>query len=91
VFLASTGGADAGLSSVLENYSNKTYVNAWPADIYKAGHSAGQRLPQPGDGSTTMSPGTAPRSNPTAPRIAQRTSPVIVTAFSFKNHFEAEG
>src|SRR5207237_8346033 len=64
VFLASTGGGDAGYElQILDNYNNKTYVNGMAGSIYKQAIPLANACRTPGEWQTYDAAWTAPRFN----------------------------
>ena len=92
VFLASTGGGDAGYElQILDNYNNKTYVNGMVGSMYKQAIPLANPARKPGEWQTYNVVWTAPTFN------ADGTvkTPAYVTVFFngvlVENHFELKG
>src|ERR1700710_940708 len=65
LFLASTGGGDAGYElQILDNYNNKTYVNGMAGSIYKQVIPLANACRKPGEWQPYDVPWPAPRFNP---------------------------
>jgi len=92
VFLASTGGGDAGYElQVLDNYNNKTYVNGMAGSIYKQAVPLANACRKPGEWQYYDVAWTAPRFK----ADGSVESPAYVTVFFngvlVLNHFEVQG
>jgi hypothetical protein len=92
VFLASTGGGDAGYEiQVLDSYDNKTYVNGQAASIYKQYPPLVNSMRKPGEWQTYDIIWTAPTFHDNG-TVA---TPAFVTAFQngvlVQNHVELKG
>jgi hypothetical protein len=92
VFLASTGGGDAGYElQILDSYNNKTYVNGQAGSIYKQSIPLVNPNRKPGDWQTYDVIWTAPVFN----ADGSVKTPAYVTAFFngvlVQNHFELKG
>jgi hypothetical protein len=92
LFLASTGGADAGYEmQILDSYNNKTYVNGQAASIYKQGIPLANAARKPGEWQTYDVVWTAPVFN----ADGSMKTPARVTAFHngvlVQNNFELKG
>lgn len=92
VFLASTGGGDAGYEiQVLDCYNNKTYVNGQTASIYKQSIPLVNACKKPGEWQTYDIIWTAPRFNDDS----TLKSPARITAFHngvlVQNNVEIQG
>jgi hypothetical protein len=92
VFLASTGGGDAGYEiQVLDCYNNKTYVNGQTASIYKQHIPLVNACKKPGEWQTYDIIWTAPRFN----ADSTLKSPARITAFHngvlVQNNVEIKG
>jgi hypothetical protein len=92
VFLASTGGGDAGYEiQVLDSYDNKTYVNGQAASIYKQYPPLVNSMRKPGEWQTYDIIWTAP----TFHDDGTVATPAFVTAFQngvlVQNHVELKG
>jgi hypothetical protein len=92
VFLASTGGGDAGYEmQVLDSYDNKTYVNGQAASIYKQYAPLVNSMRKPGEWQTYDIIWTAP----TFHDDGTVATPADVTAFQngvlVQNHVELKG
>ena len=92
LFLASTGGGDAGYElQILDNYHNKTYVNGMAGSIYKQSIPLANPCRKPGEWQSYDVVWTAPALK--ADRSLE--SPAYVTVFFngvvVDNHFELKG
>ena len=92
VFLASTGGGDAGYElQVLDSYNNKTYVNGQAGSIYKQSIPLVNPNRKPGEWQAYDVVWTAPTFN----ADGSLKTPASVTAFFngvlVQNHFELKG
>jgi hypothetical protein len=92
LFLASTGGGDAGYElQILDSYENKTYVNGQAASIYKQSPPLVNAARKPGEWQTYDVVWTAPTFN----GDGSLKTPAYVTAFHngvlVQNHFELKG
>ena len=92
VFLASTGGGDAGYElQVLDSYNNKTYVNGQAGSIYKQGIPLANPARKPGEWQSYDVVWTAPLFN----EDGSLKTPAYVTVFFngvlVQNHFELKG
>jgi hypothetical protein len=92
VFLASTGGGDAGYElQVLDAYNNPTYVNGQGGSIYKQSPPLVNPARKPGEWQSYDVVWTAPTFNPDG----SLKTPAFVTAFFngvlVQNHFELKG
>jgi hypothetical protein len=92
VFLASTGGGDAGYEiQVLDSYSSKTYVNGQAGSIYKQYIPLANAMRKPGEWQAYDIIWTAPTWN----TDGTLRSPAYVTAFHngvlIQNHVELKG
>jgi hypothetical protein len=92
VFLASTGGGDAGYElQVLDNYNNKTYVNGMAGSMYKQSIPLANACRKPGEWQYYDVAWTAPRFT----TDGKLQSPAYVTVFFngilVDNHFELKG
>jgi hypothetical protein len=92
VFLASTGGGDAGYElQILDSYNNKTYVNGQGGSIYKQGIPLVNPSRKPGEWQSYEVVWTAPVFN----ADGSVKSPAYVTVFFngvlVQNHFELKG
>jgi hypothetical protein len=92
VFLASTGGGDAGYElQILDSYNNKTYVNGQAGSIYKQGIPLANPARKPGEWQTYDVIWMAPIFN----ADGSLQTPAYATAFFngvlVQNHFELKG
>jgi hypothetical protein len=92
LFLASTGGGDAGYElQILDSYENKTYVNGQAGSIYKQSIPLVNAMRKPGEWQTYDIVWIAPRFN----ADGSVKTPAYVTAFHngvlIQNHFELKG
>jgi hypothetical protein len=92
VFLASTGGGDAGYElQVLDNYNNKTYVNGMAGSIYKQSIPLANACRKPGEWQYYDVAWTAPRFK----ADGSLQSPAYVTVYFngilVDNHLELKG
>jgi hypothetical protein len=92
VFLASTGGGDAGYElQVLDSYNNKTYVNGQGGSIYKQGIPLVNPSRKPGEWQSYDVVWTAPLFN----ADGSLNTPAYVTVFFngvlVQNHFDLKG
>lgn len=92
IFLASTGGGDAGYElQVLDNYKNSTYVNGQAGSVYKQNPPLVNACKKPGEWQSYDIIWTAPVFN----EDGSLKSPAYVTAFQngvlIQNHFEVKG
>jgi hypothetical protein len=92
IFLASTGGGDAGYEvQIMDSYNNKTYVNGQAASIYKQYAPLVNAMRKPGEWNTYDVVWTAP----TFRDDGSVATPAYVTAFHngvlVQNHVELKG
>ena len=92
VFLASTGGGDAGYElQILDSYNNKTYVNGQAGSMYKQAIPLANPNRKPGEWQTYDVAWTAPTFN----ADGSVKTPAYVTVFFngvlVQNHFELKG
>ncbi|MES2443894.1 MAG: DUF1080 domain-containing protein [Pseudomonadota bacterium] len=92
LFLASTGGGDAGYElQILDSYDNKTYVNGQAASIYKQAAPLANAMRPPGEWQSYDVTWTAPVFNPDG----SLKSPAVVTATMngvlVQDHFKLRG
>jgi hypothetical protein len=92
VFLASTGGGDAGYElQVLDNYDNKTYVNGMAGSIYKQSIPLANACRKPGEWQYYDIAWTAPRFNADGSLKSPAYATVIFNGILVDNHFELKG
>ena len=92
LFLASTGGGDAGYElQILDSYDNKTYVNGQAGSIYKQGIPLANAMRKPGEWQVYDVIWTAPTFN----ADGSVKTPALVTAFHngvlIQNNFSLKG
>lgn len=92
VFLASTGGGDAGYElQVLDNYNNKTYVNGMAGSIYKQSIPLANACRKPGEWQSYDVFWTAPRFKSDGTLESPAYATVIFNGVLVDNHFELKG
>ncbi|HTL45038.1 MAG TPA: DUF1080 domain-containing protein, partial [Vicinamibacterales bacterium] len=92
LFLASTGGGDAGYElQILDSYNNTTYVNGMAASIYKQSIPLANAMRKPGEWQVYDVIWTAPTFN----EDGTVKTPAFVTAFHngvlVQNHYQLQG
>jgi len=92
VFLASTGGGDAGYElQILDSYNNKTYVNGQAGSIYKQGIPLVNPARKPGDWQTYNVIWMAPVFNADGSLQTPAYATVFFNGVLVQNHFELKG
>ena len=92
VFLASTGGGDAGYElQVLDNYNNKTYVNGMAGSIYKQSIPLANACRKPGEWNVYDVVWTAPTFNDDGSVKTPAYATVFFNGIIVENHFELKG
>jgi hypothetical protein len=92
VFLASTGGGDAGYElQILDNYNNKTYVNGMVGSIYKQAIPLANACRKPGEWQTYDVAWTAPRFNTDGSVQSPASVTVVLNGVLVLNHFVLKG
>jgi hypothetical protein len=92
VFLASTGGGDAGYElQVLDNYDNKTYVNGMAGSLYKQSIPLANPCRKPGEWQYYDIAWTAPRFKPDGSLASPAYATVFFNGVLVDNHFELKG
>ena len=92
VFLASTGGGDAGYElQVLDNYGNKTYVNGMAGSIYKQAIPLANACRKPGEWQSYDVAWTAPRFKPDGSLQSPAYATVIFNGVLVQNHYQLKG
>jgi hypothetical protein len=92
VFLASTGGGDAGYElQVLDSYNNKTYVNGQAGSLYKQAIPLANPNRKPGEWQTYDVVWTAPRFNDDGSVKTPAYATVFFNGVLVQNHFELQG
>lgn len=92
VFLASTGGGDAGYElQILDNYNNKTYVNGMAGSIYKQAIPLANACRKPGEWQSYDVMWTAPRFKPDGSLESPAYVTVIFNGVLVQNHFQLKG
>lgn len=92
VFLASTGGGDAGYElQVLDNYNNKTYTDGMAGSIYKQAIPLANACRKPGEWQSYDVVWTAPRFKPDGSLQTPAYATVIFNGVLVLNHFELKG
>jgi hypothetical protein len=92
LFLASTGGGDAGYElQILDSYNNKTYVNGQAASIYKQGIPLVNPNRKPGEWQSYDVIWTAPTFNADSSVKTPAYVTVIYNGVLVQNHFELKG
>ena len=92
VFLASTGGGDAGYElQILDSYDNKTYVNGQAGSIYKQGIPLVNPARKPGEWQSYDVIWMAPVFNPDGSVQTPAYATVFFNGVLVQNHFELKG
>jgi hypothetical protein len=92
VFLASTGGGDAGFElQVLDNYNNKTYVNGMAGSLYKQSIPLANPCRKPGEWQYYDVAWTAPRFKTDGTVETPAYATVFFNGVLVDNHFELKG
>ncbi len=92
VFLASTGGGDAGYElQILDSYNNKTYVNGQAGSIYKQGIPLVNAARKPGEWQTYDVVWMAPVFNADGSLQTPAYATVFWNGVLVQNHFELKG
>ena len=92
VFLASTGGGDAGYElQILDNYNNKTYVNGMAGSIYKQAIPLANACGKPGEWQSYDVAWTAPRFKADGSLESPAYVTVTFNGVLVQNHFELKG
>jgi hypothetical protein len=92
VFLASTGGGDAGYElQILDSYNNKTYVNGQAASMYKQGIPLVNPARKPGEWQSYDVVWTAPTFNADGSVKTPAYVTVLFNGVLVQNHFELQG
>src|SRR4051812_4912966 len=92
VFLASTGGGDAGYElQILDNYNNKTYVNGMAGSIYKQAIPLANACRKPGEWQTYDVMWTAPRFSTEGSLQSPAYVTVVFNGVLVLNHFQLKG
>ncbi|HEY1336450.1 MAG TPA: DUF1080 domain-containing protein [Bryobacteraceae bacterium] len=92
VFLASTGGGDAGYElQILDSYNNKTYVNGQAGSIYKQGIPLVNPARKPGEWQTYDVVWMAPVFNADGSVQTPAYATVLWNGVLVQNHFELKG
>ena len=92
VFLASTGGGDAGYElQVLDNYHNKTYVNGMAGSLYKQSIPLANACRPPGQWQSYDVAWTAPRFRPDGSLRSPAYATVFLNGVLVDSHFELRG
>ncbi len=92
VFLASTGGGDAGYElQVLDNYQNKTYVNGMAGSLYKQAIPLANACRKPGEWQSYDVAWTAPRFRPDSSVQSPAYATVFFNGVLVENHFQLQG
>jgi hypothetical protein len=92
VFLASTGGGDAGFElQVLDNYNNKTYVNGMAGSIYKQSIPLANACRKPGEWQDYDVAWTAPRFKTDGSLDTPAYATVFFNGILVDNHFQLTG
>ncbi|MEO8595609.1 MAG: DUF1080 domain-containing protein [Candidatus Solibacter sp.] len=92
IFLASTGGGDAGYElQILDSYNNKTYVNGQGASIYKQGIPLVNPSRKPGEWQTYEVVWMAPVFNEDGSVKTPANITVLFNGVLVQNHFELSG
>jgi hypothetical protein len=92
VFLASTGGGDAGYElQVLDNYNNKTYTNGMAGSMYKQAIPLANACRKPGEWQSYDVIWNAPRFKPDGSLQTPAYATVIFNGVLALNHFELQG
>jgi hypothetical protein len=92
VFLASTGGGDAGYElQVLDNYNNKTYTNGMAGSIYKQAIPLANACRKPGEWQSYDIIWNAPRFKPDGSLQTPAFVTVTFNGVLALNHFQLQG
>ena len=92
VFLASTGGGDAGYElQVLDNYKNKTYANGMAGSIYKQSIPLANACRKPGEWQSYDIAWTAPRFKADGSLESPAYATVFFNGVLVENHFQLQG
>jgi hypothetical protein len=92
VFLASTGGGDAGYElQILDNFNNKTYVNGMAGSIYKQAIPLANACRKPGEWQTYDVMWTAPRFAADGSVQSPAAVTVVLNGVLVLNHFMLKG
>ena len=92
VFLASTGGGDAGYElQILDNYNNKTYVNGMAGSMYKQAIPLANPCRKPGEWQYYDVVWTAPRFKSDGTLETPAYVTVIFNGVLVENHFQLKG
>ena len=92
VFLASTGGGDAGYElQVLDNYNNKTYTNGMAGSMYKQAIPLANACRKPGEWQSYDVIWNAPHFKPDGSLQTPAYVTVIFNGVLVENHFELKG
>jgi hypothetical protein len=92
VFLASTGGGDAGYElQVLDNYNNKTYVNGMAGSLYKQSIPFANACRKPGEWNYYDVAWNAPRFKEDGTLQSPAYATVFFNGILVVNHFELKG
>lgn len=92
VFLASTGGGDAGYElQVLDNYNNKTYTNGMAGSMYKQAIPLANACRKPGEWQSYDVIWNAPRFKPDGSLQTPAYVTVLFNGVLALNHFQLQG
>ncbi len=92
VFLASTGGGDAGYElQILDSYNNKTYVNGQAGSLYKQAIPLANPNRKPGEWQTYDVVWTAPTFNADGSLKTPAYATVLFNGVLVQNHYELKG
>jgi hypothetical protein len=92
IFLASTGGGDAGYElQILDNFNNKTYVNGMAGSIYKQAIPLANACRKPGEWQTYDVAWTAPRFAADGSVQSPAAVTVVFNGVLVLNHFVLKG
>jgi hypothetical protein len=92
VFLASTGGGDAGFElQVLDNFNNKTYVNGMAGSVYKQSIPLANACRKPGEWQYYDVAWTAPKFAADGSLQTPAYATVFFNGILVENHFELKG
>lgn len=92
IFLASTGGGDAGYElQVLDSYENETYVNGMAGSIYKQAIPLANPCRKPGQWQAYDVLWTAPRFAADGSLESPATVTVFLNSVLVQNHFQLQG
>ena len=92
VFLASTGGGDAGYElQILDNYGNKTYVNGMAGSLYKQSIPLANACRKPGEWQAYDVAWTAPRFTPDGQLQSPAYATVFLNGILVDDHFQLKG